>query len=178
MGAEHRSIVETAEAFADGLVTVADLQRASDSAKRHFPRFLGSRDELQIQGATESITVLRTGFVRTDLHFGGYEAAHGVIRAVINILGDAPRELEVAGLLRDIVGNPFRPVTLNPAWRTSNVTGLAQAIYDDRAFDRLPILADALEDAGCDNADILNHCRDGGVHVRGCWVVDLVLGKQ
>jgi hypothetical protein len=55
---------------------------------------------------------------------------------------------------------------------------LAQAIYDDRAFDRLPILADALEEAGCDTADILAHCRGPGPHVRGCWVVDLILGKQ
>src|SRR5262249_18032232 len=83
-----------------------------------------------------------------------------------------------AGLLRDISGNPFRPVTINPAWRTSNVTALAQAIYTDRAFDRMPILADALEDAGCDNASILNHCRQPGEHVRGCWVVDLVLMKE
>jgi hypothetical protein len=81
-------------------------------------------------------------------------------------------------LLHDIFGNPFRPVTLNSAWRTSNVTALAQSIYDDRAFDRMPILADALEDAGCDNADMLNHCRQPGVHVRGCWVVDLGLGRE
>jgi hypothetical protein len=80
--------------------------------------------------------------------------------------------------LRDIFGNPFRPVTLAPAWLTSNVTALAQSIYTDRAFDRLPILADALEDAGCDNADILEHCRQPGEHVRGCWVVDLILGKS
>jgi len=80
--------------------------------------------------------------------------------------------------LRDIFGNPFQPVALNPAWQTSTVTALARAIYTDRAFERLPILADALEDAGCDNADILNHCRQGGDHVRGCWVVDLILGKK
>jgi hypothetical protein len=55
---------------------------------------------------------------------------------------------------------------------------ITQGIYNDRAFDRLPILADALEDAGCDNADILNHCRQPGEHVRGCWVVDLILGKK
>jgi hypothetical protein len=83
-----------------------------------------------------------------------------------------------ARLLRDIVRNPFRPVVLNPAWQTSNVVALAQSIYEDRAFDRLPILADALEDAGCNHADILNHCRQPEEHVRGCWVVDLVLGKQ
>jgi hypothetical protein len=67
---------------------------------------------------------------------------------------------------------------MSPAWRTANVTALAQAIYDERAFDRLPSLADALEDAGCDNQDILQHCRSGGEHVRGCWVVDLLLGKE
>jgi hypothetical protein len=90
----------------------------------------------------------------------------------------AERRVEQAALLRDIFGNPFRPVTLNPAWRTSNVTALAQSIYDEKAFDRLPILADALEDSGCDNQDVLNHCRQPGEHVRGCWVVDLVLGKE
>jgi hypothetical protein len=91
------------------------------------------------------------------------------------------REAELrpqSNLVRDILGNPFRPVALNPAWRTSNVTALAQSIYNDRAFERLPILADALEDAGCDNADILNHCRQPAEHVRGCWIVDLILGKE
>jgi hypothetical protein len=84
-------------------------------------------------------------------------------------------------LLRDIFGNPFRTVTLDPAWLAWNggtVRKLAQAVYDDRAFDRLPILADALEDAGCTDGEILAHCRSGGEHVRGCWVVDLLLGKE
>jgi hypothetical protein len=83
-----------------------------------------------------------------------------------------------ADFLRDIFGNPFRPVTLDPAWATTTVKHLAQAIYTDPAFDRLPILADALEEAGCTDADILNHCRGPGPHVRGCWVVDLLLGKE
>jgi hypothetical protein len=61
---------------------------------------------------------------------------------------------------------------------TATVVSLAQSIYDDRAIDRLPILADALEDAGCDNAEILNHCRQPGEHVRGCWPVDLLLDKR
>jgi len=85
-----------------------------------------------------------------------------------------------AALIHDIFGNPFRPVAVETswlAWNAGTVVKLAQAIYDDRAFDRLPILADALEDAGCTNADILEHCRGGGEHVRGCWVVDLLLGK-
>ncbi|MBA4064130.1 MAG: hypothetical protein C0501_10535 [Isosphaera sp.] len=69
------------------------------------------------------------------------------------------------------------PEILKPAWRTSTVLALAQGIYGERAFDRLPILADALQDAGCEDADILAHCRGPGPHARGCWVVDLVLGK-
>jgi hypothetical protein len=86
-----------------------------------------------------------------------------------------------AALVRDIFGNPFRGAVVDSAWLAWNdgtVRRIAQAIYDERAFDRMPILADALEDAGCDNADILNHCRTPGVHVRGCWVVDLLLGKE
>jgi hypothetical protein len=80
-------------------------------------------------------------------------------------------------LVRDIFGNPLHSPIANPSWLTSTVTNLAQAIYTDRAFDRMPILADALEDAGCTNQDILAHCRQPGEHVRGCWVVDLLLGK-
>jgi hypothetical protein len=64
------------------------------------------------------------------------------------------------------------------AWNDGTVPRIAQDIYDEWAFDRLPILADALEDAGCDNADILAHCRQAGEHVRGCWVVDLLLDKR
>jgi len=81
-------------------------------------------------------------------------------------------------LLRDIFDNPFRPITVDPAWQTETVVALANSIYTDRAFDRMPILADALEEAGCDHADVLAHCRGDGPHVRGCWVVDLVLGKS
>jgi hypothetical protein len=66
-----------------------------------------------------------------------------------------------------------------PAWRTSDVMALAAGIYEERAFERMPILADALQDAGCDSDDILNHLRDpNATHVRGCWALDLVLGKS
>jgi len=85
---------------------------------------------------------------------------------------------EQARLARCVFGNPFRPITLNPSWLTSTVFALAQGIYADRAFDRMPILADALQDAGCDNDDILNHCREQREHVRGCWAIDLLLAKQ
>jgi hypothetical protein len=95
------------------------------------------------------------------------------------------RDLEIASIdlafvarVRELVGNPFRPITLSPSWLTSTVLSLAQGIYEDRAFDRMPILADALGDAGCDNEEILNHCRAPGPHCRGCFAVDLILGKE
>ncbi|MBY0457338.1 MAG: hypothetical protein K2V38_08380 [Gemmataceae bacterium] len=81
--------------------------------------------------------------------------------------------------MNDIFGNPFRPVAFNPAWRTSDVTLLAIHIYDTRAFDQLPILADALQEAGCDSGELLDHLRDPhALHVRGCWALDCVLGKE
>jgi hypothetical protein len=86
-----------------------------------------------------------------------------------------------ADLLRDNCGNPFRSVAIDPAWLSwsnGTVPKLVQVIYDDRRFSDLPILADALEEAGCSNPDILAHCRSEGPHVRGCWVVDLILGKS
>jgi hypothetical protein len=89
----------------------------------------------------------------------------------------AERGAQVA-IVRDNFGNPFRPVSADPAWFNSTAVSLAAGIYADRAFDRLPILADALQDAGCDNADVLDHCRSDGPHVRGCWVVDLLTGRK
>jgi hypothetical protein len=86
-------------------------------------------------------------------------------------------DVGLADVLREVVGNPFRPVSFPPNWRSETAVALATGIYAERAFDRLPILADALEDAGCDNADVLSHCRGPGPHARGCWVVDGVLGK-
>jgi hypothetical protein len=81
-------------------------------------------------------------------------------------------------LAHEVFGNPFRPVTFDPAWRTDTAVSLARVMYESRDFAAMPILADALQDGGCEHADILDHCRDpNGTHVRGCWVVDLVLGK-
>jgi hypothetical protein len=89
------------------------------------------------------------------------------------------RSEKAISLLREIFGNPFRPVTFDPSWRTSDVMLLARGIYDEKAFDRMPILADALQDAGCDNDELLAHLRDAtATHVRGCWALDLVLGKE
>lgn len=90
------------------------------------------------------------------------------------------REREIAAqasLVRDLFGNPFRPVTFDPAWQTEAAVGLARGIYESGDFGPMQVLADALEDAGCADAEMLAHCRGDGPHVRGCWVVDLVLGN-
>ena len=105
---------------------------------------------------------------------------------------DAPEEYETdipagqlkpvrranAAVVRDLYGNLFRKVKFHKKWRTSTAVAIAKGMYESRDFGAMPILADALQDAGCDDEDVLNHCRDAKqVHVRGCWVVDLVLGK-
>ena len=81
--------------------------------------------------------------------------------------------------LRELFGpRPLRPTAAEPEWLTSTVVALARGIYDEKAFDRMPYLADALQDAGCEDDSVLSHCRDAKhVHVRGCWVLDLMLGK-
>jgi len=81
-------------------------------------------------------------------------------------------------LFRDVFANPFRPVAFSPEWQTFTTISIAKLMYDSRDFSAMPILADALQDAGCDNDDILTHCRGAGPHVRGCWLVDAVLGKN
>src|SRR5262249_31831698 len=80
-------------------------------------------------------------------------------------------------LVRDIFGNPFRPVRFDPAWRTAAAVSLARGMYRGRDFGRLTDLADARQDAGCDTEAVLTHCHRPRPHVRGCWAVDLVLGK-
>jgi len=106
-----------------------------------------------------------------------------------------------AGLLRDVFGNPWRPVRWQEyqpdstegglmlpcwtdeayrirQWNGGTVVSIARAIYDDRRFEDMPVLADALEEVGCTDEAILAHCRQPGEHVRGCWVIDLILGKE
>jgi hypothetical protein len=116
--------------------------------------------------ATGAATVVAeaAGLPRGDDHLPAYRAVQAAEGAA------------QTALLRDVFGNPFHPAAFDPAWRTADAVGLARGVYDDRAFDRLPLLADALMDAGCDDGAILEHCRSAGPHVRGCWVVDLVLG--
>ena len=128
-------------------------------------------------------------FHATDPHFHashaseGAESAAGWYRHPADGNPNHPQRLEQFGyqsdLLRDIFGNPFRPLAFSPEWLTSTVVALAEHMYESRDFSAMPILADAFQDAGCNNDDILNHCGDAQqVHVRGCWVVDLLLGKE
>jgi hypothetical protein len=92
---------------------------------------------------------------------------------------NAYHEFDSVPLIRDIFGNPFRPVAFSPEWRTDTAVSLARQMYESRDFSAMPILADAIQDAGCDCDEILSHCRDATQpHVRGCWVVDLVLNKS
>lgn len=106
------------------------------------------------------------------------EAEHGY-HNIDPILGK--EYSEQCQLLRDIIGPlPFRPVTIDDsvfAWNAGTVVNLARAVYEDRGFDRMPILADAFEDAGCHDEDIIRHCRERREHVGGCWVVDLLLQR-
>jgi hypothetical protein len=103
------------------------------------------------------------------------EGAESCLRAV----AQDPNEVAAqTALFRDIFGNPFRRARCPNAWLTSDVLLLARGIYAEKAFDRMPILADALQDAGCTSEEMLTHCRDTNhVHVRGCWVLDLLLGS-
>ena len=107
-----------------------------------------------------------------------YVAGAALHRDTDNWDYDATKGAALA-LLHDVVGPlPFRKVAMKPKWLTSSVTALAKQVYESRDFSAMPILADALQDAGCDNDRILDHCRGGGPHCRGCWVVDLILGKD
>jgi hypothetical protein len=182
--ADSRSqrVVEIAERYADGAATGDELQAAYDDAgdawaasilevwKGNYPEpgpdFLESFRHAASAATVPSHTYESAKWV-TNQSLDAAAAAEIVGESIIQ-----------ADLVRCIFGNPFRPVTFDPAWRSPDVLLLAQGIYDDHAFDRMPILADALQDAGCDNDDILSHCRNAGSHARGCGVVDLILDKS
>jgi len=162
-----RKAIEVAEQFADGFSDNRELHEAWES--------------LQVHRARPPLTGKGWDIAQLTAALHGLDAAVGVIYEVSirQWVADKPEWRNIpslAGLLRDIFHNPFRSVTVDATWLTMSAS--AQAIYDERSFDRMPILADALEDAGCASQDILNHCRQPGVHVRGCWVVDLLLDKE
>jgi hypothetical protein len=152
--------VEVGEAYADGEIEESEREDWFRSLRRAFEVQDDSRLRVWFRCAADLVRrPVRPGALGTP--------------AMMN-----PDRLRECALLRDVVGNPFRSVEFDPAWRTPTAVNLAQVAYAERRFDDLPVLADALEDAGCTDADLLGHCRGPGPHVRGCWAVDLLLGKE
>ncbi len=184
-----RRAVEVAERYADGATNRSELEQARRVIVN--VRNLGARANELLDWRSPAClawcatrkntnTAARDASVAEIWYAGAWASSHSDIGWKMS--GDPPAErVWQAHVLRDLFGDPFRTVAVDPlwlAWNDRTVPRLAQVIYDERAYDRLPILADALEEAGCTDADILNHCRQPGEHVRGCWVLDALLGKS
>lgn len=158
-----RRAVDVGEDFADGRVRLLELGEARLKANAAAGR---EWRKSRVQPPAASLANL---VCRQD---------HGLMTGLSLADGYLTQLPPRAHVLHDVIGNPFRPVVISSAWRTDTVVSLARQMYESREFSAMPILADALQDAGCDSDDILNHCRGPGPHVRGCWVCDLVLGKE
>jgi hypothetical protein len=171
--------IEVLEQLAEGAVTRGVFRGVAAEVRQAVPKhaWVAGTDNLNFIAL-----MLYREFCSSSIAIHALHAAAGLADGV-------EEQYEQAQLLRDIFGPLlFRPVSLDPAWLSwhdATIPALAQAIYDDRDLPsghldhhRLAVLADALEDAGCDNPEILNHCRQPGDHVRGCWVVDLLLGRS
>ena len=175
MTPDDRAAVEVAERYADGLAS-ADELRATERRATLYRDVDEEEPEPEDQPPSHWCAVAAWGVTAGRV----IVRAGDVCDATRRVAGDRSGEWEEvaqARLLRCVLGNPYRPVSVRPSWLTPGVVALAGAVYADRGFDRLPQLADALRDAGCDDADILGHCRQPGEHGRGCWVIDLILGK-
>ena len=157
-----RELVDLAELFADGRVTDQQLQRARRAVYRWANKHWN--------------TLISSSHQDWARYWAAWNAA--IPKIVPPCYGFFHRDNEFRRIAADIFGSYAEPLTFDPTWRTSTAVALAQQMYESRDFSPLPILADALQDAGCEHPDILSHCRGTGVHVRGCWVVDLVLAKQ
>jgi hypothetical protein len=184
-----RRAVEAAEDHADGLLSPADWQRAVAAAEaevadqsREADRFVvGWYDDPSWSRLWEFIVSLALSALR-DPGLVAADEAFAISRQLRGIGVILPADRVAAAekafaisTLWELFGNPFRPPVIHPDWLTwdgAAVPKIARAIYEGRAFDRMAILADALEEAGCGNAELLGHCRGGGEHVRGCWVLD------
>jgi hypothetical protein len=170
-------LLELCERYAEGRATKADLAAAREAAGKAIQKAVaGPYRWVGPQGALGYAALA----VSMAAHEEAFQAAFDLCHywAVIPPERFAPRPDGAA--VREVFGNPFRPVTVPKLWRTWNggsVSALAQTIDAERRFGDMPVLADALEEAGCDNADLLAHCRSGGTHLPGCWVLDLVCGR-
>lgn len=182
-----RTAVGVGERLADGLA--ADLEREAAEGRAGQAAQAAVLERQTNHTLPEHFIIAARAARYTVMPGGTFDLEAGLATVaacrlmVLHATGDrANRSAENAALcstLRDIFGPlPFRPVTADPSWLTSDVVSLAEGIYQDRAFDRLPILADALQEAGCTDATIVSHCRQPDEHWRGCWVVDLLLDKR
>jgi hypothetical protein len=169
---EVRPAVEAAERCADGQADPAELHRYRPGSHGHLLPGRGwselrEEDRIQTYGLVQALSTCcprdRLAELSRRMFWMGAATRSGV---------------PLSSILREVLGNPFRRIVPPAGWCAMSTLATAKAIYADRAYDRLPILADALEDAGCDNADLLTHLRGDGPHVRGCWAVDLILGNS
>jgi hypothetical protein len=171
-----RIAVAVAERFADGLATQTELANAFSAACEAWKDIVWSPGDRRAErGARVAKAAAREAMDAATV------SLHARARYADRWLRKGTSGYTRSCLLREIFGNPIRPAELNRDWIVWNdgcVVKIAQGIYDERAFDRMPILHDALLDAGCDDEAILAHCRSEAPHVRGCWVVDLLLGKS
>lgn len=165
----QQQAIEMLGQLAEGIVT-ADVRSAIGSSLHHaLPPFITT------ENASHDPYVLALMLYR---EFRSSSIGHHAVAATCGRADGAAARRKQCCYLRDIIGNPFQPVAFDPSWQTLSVVRLAQGMYDARSFDKMPDLSDALERAGCRNEAILGHCRKPGEHVRGCWVVDLALGKE
>jgi hypothetical protein len=175
-----RQAILTAERFADGLADSAELALAFTAAAQawnEIPEVRGYRRVRGNKALTGARTARRTAELARDV--ASLDEVGRTAR-YISLRGSAAMRLRLANYLRDIFGVPFRPVAVEPAWlawQEGTVGRLARSIYEEGRFDDLSVLGDALEEAGCTSADVLGHCRQAEQHVRGCWLIDLIVEK-
>ncbi|HEY1189277.1 MAG TPA: hypothetical protein VGE74_16615 [Gemmata sp.] len=171
-----RKGVEAAERYADGDGALGRLEQLrTDAARAAFHAGMdGAEGDNTWYAAAEAAASVAHCYSSAD--GVAIQAASYAARAR-QPEHEAERAVQ-ADLLRCVSGSPFRRMSFVDEWRTETVRALAAQMYESHEFGAMPILADALQDAGCNDEDILNHCRGTGPHVRGCWVIDLVLGKS
>ncbi len=165
--------VELGELRADGLVPWKKIDDAIIPAKPRGTIRTSHTDPEEVAALSTTCRKVRPGYI-------AWLTRHAVVRDLEEpgyTTGHDREAFPEMSLLYDIFGNPFTPVSFDCEWRTSTVVSLAKGMYESRDFCAMPVLADALQDAGCERAEFLDHCRGTGPHVRGCWVVDLVLRK-
>ncbi len=182
--AESKEAADVAERLADGNADGMELNAAriaamsfDDGDETVFTSVAVTATDAweAIEGAISGVVAHAVSSIEASLEAMGPSAESWLGSPEV---AAAKERASIADLVREILPNPFEQVAINSVWLSSSVVDLRQHIYRVRSFDRLPLLADALEDAGCTDAAILSHCRGPGPHVRGCWVVDLLLGKQ